>query len=187
LTAASSRTSWTAKSSVTWITLLVTASGTGNEVIPYTVAPNTGTAARTGTLTIAGMTFTVTQQGAACAYSLKAGAVTPAAGGFTASLQVTAATGCAWKAASNTSGITLASGASGAGNGVVVFAAAANSGTTARTGSLTVAGYTVTVTEGSRTSARIVRVAGQRPRVIRSGPGPCVNTEFRPRQLEPAL
>ena len=39
-------------------------SGTGNGTVSYTVAANTSTTARTGTLTIAGLTATVTQAGA---------------------------------------------------------------------------------------------------------------------------
>ena len=53
---------WTAKSNVSWITIASGgASGTGSKTIGYTVAANTGTAARTGTLTIGGKTFTVNQ------------------------------------------------------------------------------------------------------------------------------
>ena len=53
---------WTAKSNVSWITLAAgAASGTGSKAIGYTVAANTSAASRTGTLTVAGKTFTVTQ------------------------------------------------------------------------------------------------------------------------------
>lgn len=52
---------WTATSSTsTWLTLS-TASGTGSGSVSYTVAVNPG-AVRTGTITIASQTFTVTQQ-----------------------------------------------------------------------------------------------------------------------------
>lgn len=50
---------WTAKSKVSWITLSPS-SGTGNGSIVYVVSVNNG-AKRTGTMTIAGKTFTVTQ------------------------------------------------------------------------------------------------------------------------------
>ncbi|HEV8617482.1 MAG TPA: pre-peptidase C-terminal domain-containing protein [Methylomirabilota bacterium] len=56
---------WTATSNVAWITITSGASGTGNGTVGYTVATNTG-AARTGTATIAGRTFTVNQGAAAC-------------------------------------------------------------------------------------------------------------------------
>ena len=55
---------WTAKSNAAWVTISSGLSGTGNGKVEYAVAANTGTASRTGTLTIAGKTFTVTQAGA---------------------------------------------------------------------------------------------------------------------------
>jgi hypothetical protein len=52
---------WTAASNVTWITVSSGASGTGNGTVVYQVQPNSTGQARTGTLTIAGQTFTVNQ------------------------------------------------------------------------------------------------------------------------------
>jgi hypothetical protein len=53
--------SWTAVSNNTsWLTVTSGASGTGNGTVNYSVAANTG-AARQGTITIAGQTFTVNQ------------------------------------------------------------------------------------------------------------------------------
>ncbi|MDQ5988115.1 MAG: hypothetical protein CSYNP_03871 [Syntrophus sp. SKADARSKE-3] len=51
---------WTAASSASWITVTSGASGTGT--VSYSIAANTG-AARTGTITAGGQTFTVTQAG----------------------------------------------------------------------------------------------------------------------------
>ena len=59
-TASSASCQWTAQSTVPWITLPVT-TFTGTATVSYTVAKNTTGAARTGTLTIAGQIFTVTQ------------------------------------------------------------------------------------------------------------------------------
>ncbi len=56
----SSACGWTAASNAPWLTISGTAGGTGNGTVTYAVAANTG-AARTGTLTIAGQTFTLTQ------------------------------------------------------------------------------------------------------------------------------
>jgi hypothetical protein len=52
---------WTVTSNAPWITLNAVPSGMGNGTVTFTVAPYTGTAPRTGTLTIAGQTFNVTQ------------------------------------------------------------------------------------------------------------------------------
>jgi hypothetical protein len=54
--------SWTAISNVSWITITSGSSGTGNGTVNYSVSTNTGSQ-RTGTITIAGETFTVTQEG----------------------------------------------------------------------------------------------------------------------------
>ena len=51
---------WTATSHAAWITVRSGSSGTGNGSVTFDVGANTG-AARSGTLTIAGQTFTVNQ------------------------------------------------------------------------------------------------------------------------------
>lgn len=53
---------WIAVSNATWIAITSGASGSGNGSLNYTVSPNTESN-RTGTLTIAGKTFTVSQTG----------------------------------------------------------------------------------------------------------------------------
>jgi hypothetical protein len=55
---------WTATSGVSWITINSGSSGTGNGAVTYTVAPNTSPTDRTGTLTIAGHTFTILEAAA---------------------------------------------------------------------------------------------------------------------------
>ena len=61
MTASGTSCPWTATSNTpNWITITGGASGTGNGTATYNVAANTG-AARTGTLTIAGVTFTASQ------------------------------------------------------------------------------------------------------------------------------
>ncbi len=56
---------WSATSNANWITITSGASGSGTGSVSYTVAANTSPSQRTGTMTIAGKTFTVTQSGAA--------------------------------------------------------------------------------------------------------------------------
>jgi hypothetical protein len=53
--------SWTAASNDAWITVTAGASGTGNGSVAFKVSKNGG-AQRTGTLIIAGQTFTVAQE-----------------------------------------------------------------------------------------------------------------------------
>ena len=60
---ASSGCTWTAVSNASWITITSNSSVTGNGKVSYLVSANYGTTSRTGTMTIAGKKFTVTQSG----------------------------------------------------------------------------------------------------------------------------
>ena len=123
--------------------------GSGSGTVAYSVSPNTG-AARTGTLTVAGQPFTV-NQAASCAYSLSETSASAAAGGGSGAFNVTAVAGCSWTAQSNAAWITVASGASGSGNGTIAYSVAANTGA-ARSGTLTVAGQTFTINQAATTT-----------------------------------
>src|SRR4051812_47558598 len=139
---------WTATSNAAWLTISAGASGSGNGTVNYSVAANTGTTSRTGTLTVAGQTFTVTQAGAPCTFTISPTTSNlPSSLGASGSVTVTAATGCSWTAVSNDAWITVGAGASGTGNGSVSYGVAANTGTTSRTGTLTIGGQTFTVTQ----------------------------------------
>ncbi|HEX7313423.1 MAG TPA: M36 family metallopeptidase [Pyrinomonadaceae bacterium] len=85
--------------------------------------------------------------GGTCSYSISPTSASYAAAGGSGTVTVTAGAGCAWTAASNASFITVTSGASGSGSGSVGYSVAANALTTSRTGTLTVAGQTFTVTQ----------------------------------------
>jgi len=76
---------WGAASNATWLTITVGSSGAGNGTVSYSVATNTRSSSRTGTLTIGGQTFTVTQSGRSI---LRAGAV-EAMPGTTARIPIT--------------------------------------------------------------------------------------------------
>jgi hypothetical protein len=54
---------WTASSNAAFITITGGASGSGSGTVSYSVAANGATTSRSGTLTIAGLTFTVNQAG----------------------------------------------------------------------------------------------------------------------------
>jgi hypothetical protein len=140
--------SWTASSNASWITVSSGASGTGTAPVGYSVAANAATASRTGTLTIAGRTLTVTQTGVTpCTYAINPGSRTSVAAGESTSVSVTSTAGCAWTAVSGAAWITVTAGASGSGNGTVAMTIAANPATSQRTGTATIAGRTFTVTQ----------------------------------------
>lgn len=140
---------WTAVSSVPWVTITSGSSGTGNGTVNYTVAQNSTGSPRSGTMTIAGQTFTVNQSAAGCDYAIAPTSDAYEVTGGSGSINVTTASGCAWTAVSNDSWITVTSGASGNGNGTVSYIVASSSDRNDRTGTITVAGQTFTVTQYS--------------------------------------
>ena len=148
VTASSDGCKWTAASNSSWITITSGSSGTGNGTVNYSVAANTRTNQRVGTMTIAGKTFTVTQTAASCTYSISPTSKSFDSTGGTGSVSVTASSdGCNWTAASNSSWIAITSGSSGTGNGTVNYSVAANSSADQRVGTMTIAGKTFTVTQ----------------------------------------
>ena len=140
--------SWTAVSNAAWITVTNGASGTGIGQVAYTVAANTTGSQRVGTMTIAGQTFTVTQSGSGCTYSLSAtSASVPSTGSSAGALSIVSGTSCSWTAVSNAAWITVTNGASGSGIGQVAYTVAANTTGSQRVGTMTIAGQTYTVTQ----------------------------------------
>lgn len=129
---------WTAVSNVNWIVVTLGSSGTGTGAVVFNVAASTG-AARTGTITAGGQTFTVTQ-GAACGFG-----VVPSEASFTAegasgmSLLVQTDMGCEWTASPSASWIVLTGASSGTGPGTVDYSVLANPGRSARSGTIRVA------------------------------------------------
>lgn len=135
---------WTAVSNASFITVTSGASGAGAGAVNYSVAANSG-AARSGTITIAGQTFTVNQSGGSCTYSISPTFRSAAIGGGSDTVAVTTQAGCAWTAVSNVNWITITSGAGGNGSGTVGYSVASNAGNPPRSGTVTIAGRTFTV------------------------------------------
>ena len=82
-----------------------------------------------------------------CAYSISPLSQSSASAGGAGSVAVTASAGCPWTAASGVSWITITSGSGGTGNGTVNYSVDANTISTARIGTMTIAGLTFTVTQ----------------------------------------
>jgi hypothetical protein len=126
-------------------------SGSGSINVPFTVAANTG-GARTARLTLAGSngggaTFDITQAANPCTYSVTTNTTNFIASGGTLQVTVTTGAGCAWSAASLSSFITPGGATSGTGTGTAAFAVAANTVTSARSGTVRVS---FTTTGGSQ-------------------------------------
>jgi hypothetical protein len=145
---------WNAVSQAPWITITSAPGGSGDGSLSFAVAANTGPA-RTGTLTIAGHTFTVTQaSGVACNYTVQISTTTPLGTGGAGSAAVTAPATCEWSAASTASWLTITSGAIGSGSGTVGFSVQANATFATRSATLTIAGHAFTITQPPATFPR---------------------------------
>jgi BACON domain-containing protein len=138
---------WTAVSNTGFITILSGASGTGSGTVNYSVSQNTSGSIRTGTMTIAGFTFNVTQAGSSCITSISPTSASFGPGVALASVSVTAGGNCSWTAVSLDSFITITGGSSGFGNGTVKYSVAANPGPTPRSGSIIIGNLVHTVNQ----------------------------------------
>jgi hypothetical protein len=140
---AGSGCAWTAVSNAAWISITTGASGSGSGTVSYSVSADVTGSNRTGTLTVAGKTLTVSQN--ACAFSVAPTSVGLSGGGGAGTIAVTATAGCPWTAASGAAWLTITSGATGSGSGNVAYSATATS--TARSTTLSIANRTVAVSQ----------------------------------------
>ena len=149
---ASGGCSWTAASNTAWITITSGGQSSGNATVQYSVSPNSTTATRTGTLTIAGQSFTVSQAGnsSSCTFALSQLSQAFTTGGGYGNVSVRTPGGCVWTAVSPSPWITIASGSSGSGDGAVDFSVAANAGPISRAAILGVAGQSFSVIQAER-------------------------------------
>ncbi len=146
---------WTATSDDPWMVITAGASGIGNGTVSFSVYTNNGPG-RMGTLRVAGQPLSVLQDTVPCTYSMNPTQQSFGSDGGTGSVGVTAGSSCAWTTQSDASWLTITAGAIGSGSGTTVYSVAANSSTRARTGTMTVAGQTFTVTQ----SGAVVPVLG---------------------------
>ena len=137
---------WSATTSTSWITITGAGRGTGAGQLGLVFAPNSGPA-REGSLAIAGGSLPVSQA-SGCTYAVSATVHAVGAAGGTGSITVATGGGCRWSAASNANWIILEA-PTGVGSGSMTFTVVANEGA-ARSGTLTVAGQIVTLTQEGR-------------------------------------
>jgi len=143
---------WTASSGTPWIAISQgSSSGTGEGQVRLQVEANPGTDARKGTATIAGRTFTVTQEAAPpqpdCRAAIEPASVEASAGGGPSQLRVTIGSSCAWRSEPGVPWIRVTAGAESTGSGPVLLQIERNTGP-ARKGIVTIAGVQVAVTQG---------------------------------------
>jgi hypothetical protein len=141
---------WTAVSNESWITITAGTDGTGNGSVSYTVGVNNiTTSPRTGTITIAGDIFTVTQNAASsiCGYTVTPTSPTNFAhtGGF-GKFTLTTGSTCNWFAGADVPWISVQS--FGKGGGSIGYTVQPNTGPP-RQGTIVLEGQTFTVYQDS--------------------------------------
>src|SRR5262249_579410 len=112
----------------------------------YSVSANTSGSERTGKITAAGQTATITQP-VQCTFALDTHSANFSAAAGSASVNVTAPAGCGWSASRQADWVTITSGGSGSGNGRVTYTVASNSSTAARSSAINVAGDSVVINQ----------------------------------------
>ncbi len=142
---------WSLASNNSWLTVPYNPNGSGSGTMNFYVAANNAGTSRAGTITVAGQTYTVNQAASGtCTYSISPTSQSLTSAAATGSTSVSAGAGCAWTATSNnTSWLTVTSGSTGSGSGPVGYAATANTSSSLRSGTLTIAGQAFTVNQAA--------------------------------------
>ncbi len=138
--------SWTASTAQSWINITPTTSGSAGTNVFYMVDANPSADPRNGVITIGNASHEVRQTGYDATISPTS--LNASADGESISVSVVPEAIVSWTATSQSSWITVDSGASGFGNGSVGISVAPYDGVVSRSGSVIIAGQTFTVTQG---------------------------------------
>lgn len=103
--------------------------------------------------------------GGTCSYSLSPSSATFNQSGGSGSTNVSTDSGCEWDASSNRQWITISSGSSGTGSGVVSYQVASNDTGSTRNGSITVEGATLSITQTASSSTLDFSFAPASPQI----------------------
>ena len=146
---AGSGCSWSAFTNVPWITLTSVSAAVGHGIVTYQVAPNDSATPRSGTLTVANRSVTISQEPGAstCFSSVSPLQIVLGNRSTIEDISVVVSSGCIWGAASNVSWISLVTGGVGNGTGIARISIAGNSTSERRTGTVSIAGQTVTIVQ----------------------------------------
>jgi CSLREA domain-containing protein len=130
---------------------------------PFMIPPPTGfiNAQATDALNNSSSLSPCVPIGGSCLYSITPASDNLLPEGDTRSVAVTTTAGCPWSATSNAPWISILSGESGSGMGEVTYSAQANPGASPRTGTMTVAGQTLTVNQNANSCAYSLGSASQ--------------------------
>jgi hypothetical protein len=163
--AAAAGCAWTAKAGASWITIVDGSQGSGAGRVRFRVSANPATGPRSGSLEVAGLRVDVRQAGTQsdgqpapgpspapeppCAYTLAPASADAGPGQTDGSVSAQTDAACRWTAVSDVPWLTLATGNATTGPGVVQYQAAANSGSSTRTGHITVGASVFTLRQAA--------------------------------------
>ena len=143
---------WTAVSNDSWVSLTSPRSGSGEARVQFAVSANTGTAARTGSLTVAGQRVTIRQlaptQAQPCTYTVNPPTRSVPVSGGEGTVEVATRGDCAWTVSDDAGWIAVAT-QSGQGNATVRYTVQSNGAATSRTGTIRIGGRTHRVTQAA--------------------------------------
>jgi photosystem II stability/assembly factor-like uncharacterized protein len=152
---------WTASSNQLWARVL-NAAGAGPSVVSLQLDQNATGAARFATIAIAGQEFTLAQAPLSCVYAISGAGITVGSynanatidpQGGSLAVNVTTAAACAWKTENyNPVTISVSSGASGTGSGMVGLSIGPNFSSGYVTRTVVVAGWPLVITQPSSSS-----------------------------------
>lgn len=115
---------WTAVSSASWLSMTSASTGRGNGTIGYAVERNRSPETRSATITVADKTLTITQDGEieipiACEYSVAPVEFNPCMPAGSIAVTVTTGASCSWTANVSVPWLTITSGETGSGPGLI--------------------------------------------------------------------
>jgi hypothetical protein len=140
---------WTASTTSGFLAVTAGTSGIGTGTVSVSVQANGGTAARTGSVTVAGQTIAVSQAGtgsASCTYILSSTANNVTAAGIESSFTLTTGASCTWSAISSASWLQVFP-ISGTGGTTLFYTVYPNFTPSARSATLNIGGQTFTVNQ----------------------------------------
>jgi hypothetical protein len=137
---------WTATSQASWLRVTSGSTGNGPATVSISADANVGEA-RSGTVNVAGASFTVTQAASppGCSYTIDPTSYSTSALGGQVTVAVATAAGCAWSTTGLPDWITVTNG-SGSGSGAATVVVGTNAGPS-RTATIQIAGRPFTVTQ----------------------------------------
>ena len=143
---------WSATPNVEWLSVTPT-SGRSVGSVTYTVAPYNGVVSRSGSITIAGQTFNVTQTGVDVSIEPKVIKLAPEADII--QITVTALAGTKWVVTPGVSWISILDKEQGYGDYVLTLAVNANPSFARRTGNVAIGTATLTVIQNGKETAEL--------------------------------